>query len=283
MLKPTVEVFALALVGMSLPIGAADVSRPNDSVHVEMQCNTMVGAFEVDPVAARAALPADYELALLPSGNALVYLQASTCDGLGNGEPVGAFDLADAWLAIQGPYDVDDVPGAYFTLPTLDVYVLKAQTTSKWVKTHCAAIYFPKELIRVLNVGGPISPLRIGHVEEMTGRGYSWSEFYPCMITPGSPYGECWMFPDPDPKIPVGFMEPTFMLGFNLRGYVDRSPGTGAKKEMQCLLEIQGQGLVQLQVDPKSNLADLGIFDDEQIGYFWDSISNCDLVMSTNK
>jgi hypothetical protein len=283
MLKPKVTIFLLAALVLSVPIAAADVSRPNATVQVEMQCNTMVSAFEVDPVAAREALPAEYELALLPSGNALVYLQASTCDGLGNGEPVGAFDLADAWLAIQGPYSVIDVPGAYFTMPTLNVYVLKAQTTSNWVKTHCAAIYFPKELIRDLDVGGPISPLRTGYVEEMTGRGYSWSEFYPCMITPGSPYGECWMFPDPDPKIPVGFMEPTFMLGFNLRGYVDRSPGTAAKKEMQCLLEIEGQGLVQLLVDPKSNLADLGIFDDDQIGYFWDSVSNCDLVMSTNK
>jgi len=274
---------ALFAITIAAPASAGDASRPNDTVDVQMQCNTMVGAFEVDPTAARAALPAQYELALQPSGNALVYLQASNCDGLGNGEPVGAFDLADAWLAIQGPYDVIDVPGAYITIPTLNVYVLKAQTTSKWVKTHCAAIYFPKELIRTLDVGGPISPLREGYVVEMTGRGYSWFEFLPCMITPGSPYGECWMFPDPAPKIPVGFDEPTFMLGFNLRGYVDRSPGNGAKKEMQCLLEISGQGLVELQVDPKSNLAKLGIFQDGQVGYFWDSISNCHLVMSTNK
>ena len=282
MLKPIVVALVLAGLGIAVPIGSANATKPNDSVHVEMTCNTVVSAFEVDPVAARAALPAEYELALLPSGNALVYLQTSNCDGLGNGQPVGEFGLADAWLAIEGSGDVTPVPGAYITIP-LHVYVLKAQTTSKWVKTHCAAIYFPKELIRTLDVGGDIAPLRSGYVEEMTGRGYSWSEFLPCMITPGSPYGECWMFPDPDPKIPAGFMEPTFPLGLNLRGFVNRSPGTGAKKDMQCLLEVEGQGLVRLLVDPKSNLAKLGIFQDEQIGYFWDSISHCELVMSADR
>lgn len=282
MLNPRILICMFMVLGVASPVSAGDWLHPNKAVDVEMQCNTVVGAFEVNPVAARAALPPHYELALQPSGNALVYLQASNCDGLGNGEPVGEFDLADAWLAIQGPYDVIDVPGAYFTIPTLHVYVLKAQTTSKWVKTHCAAIHFPKELIRDLDVGGPISTLRSGFVVEMTGRGYSWSEFLPCMITPGSPYGECWMFPDPAPKFPIGFDEPTFMLGFNLRGYVDHSSGNGAKKEMQCLLEVKGQGLVELQLDPKSNLAKLGIFQNEHVGYFWDSISNCHLVMSPN-
>jgi hypothetical protein len=260
---------------------AAELPRPNDVVDVQMQCNTMVGVFEVDPVAARAALPAQYELALQPNGNALVYLQASNCDGSGNGDPLGAFDLADVWLVIQGPSEVDPVPDADATLPTINVYVLKAQTTSKWVKTRCAAIQFPKELIEYLDVGGPIAPFRSGFVEEMTGRGYSWSEFVPCMTLPGTPYGECWMLPAPAPTLPVGFDMPTFMLGTNILGYVDRSPGTTAKKEMQCLMAVEGQGLIQLQLDdPKSNLAKLGIFYDEQVGYFWDSTADCHLVMT---
>ena len=49
---------ALAALAVTAPVSAGDGSRPNDSVDVLMQCNTMVGAFEVDPVAARAALPA---------------------------------------------------------------------------------------------------------------------------------------------------------------------------------------------------------------------------------
>lgn len=65
---------------------------------------------------------------------------------------------------------------------------MKAQTTSKWVKTRCAKIHFPKELIRSLDVGGPIAP-------------------------PGSPWGECWMFPDPAPKVPVGFGLDPFPIG----------------------------------------------------------------------
>jgi hypothetical protein len=67
-----------------------------------------------------------------------------------------------------------------------------------------------------------------------------------------------------------------------VRGYVDRIPGKSARKEMQCLMEVAGQGLVALQLDPKSNLAKLGIFQDGQVGYFWDSIATCYLVMSPN-
>lgn len=90
------------------------------------------------------------------------------------------------------------------------------------------------------------------------------------------------MFPDPAPKIPVGFMESPFMLGTNVRGYIDPSPGIGARKEMACLTEVAGQGLVQLRLDPKSHLAKLGIFQDGQVGYFWDSTATCHLVMSPN-
>jgi len=284
MLNPRILIGALMALGLAAPVSAGDGPDPNKVVEVQMQCNTMVGAFEVDPVAARALLPTQYDLALQPSGNALVYLQASNCDGSGNGEPLGAFDLADVWLAIQGPFDISPIAGAFVTIPTINAYVLKAQTTSEWVKTHCAAIHFPKELIRSLDVGGPISPLRDGYVVEMTGRAYSWFEMLPCLSTPGSPYGECWMFPGPAPQLPVGFFEPTgsFMLGTNVLGYVDRSPGNGAKKEMGCLMDVSGQGLVQLQLDPKSNLAELGLFYDGQIGYFWDSIADCHLVMSPN-
>jgi|GEM_PF-3362620 len=272
-------VFWLAII-ISIPVNAQETSRPNDVVDVQMVCNTMVGAFEIDPVAARAALPDHYELALQPSGAALVYLQASECDGTGNGEPLGAFELADVWLAIEGDFVIDDVPGAWFTLPTINVYVLLAQTPSKWIKTHTAPIYFPKELIRSLDVGGPVAPLREGSVVEMTGRGYSWSEFVPCIAPPGSPYGECWMFPGMEPKLPIGFLETPFRLGVNVLGYIDRSPGNGAKKEMPCLMEVGGQGLIQLLVDPKSSLAELGIFQDSQVGFFWDSIADCHLVMS---
>jgi hypothetical protein len=282
MLNPRILLCALVALGVAAPVGAGDAPHPNKTVDVQMQCNTMAGAFEVDPVAARAILPAQYELALQPSGNALVYLQASNCDGSGNDEPLGAFDLADVWLVIEGPYEVIDVPGAYLTLPNINVYVLKAQTTSEWVKTHCAAIHFPKELVRALDVGGPISPLREGYVVEMTGRAYAWSEFLPCMSPPGTSWGECWMFPDPAPKLPVGFddqMAP-FMLGINVRGYVDHSLGNGAKKEMSCLMEVAGQGFVALQLDPKSNLAELGVFYDGQVGYFWDSTANCHLIMT---
>ena len=92
----------------------------------------------------------------------------------------------------------------------------------------------------------------------------------------------CWMFPDPAPKIPVGFLEPPFMLGTNVLGYIDRSPGNAAKKEMGCLMDVAGQGIVQLQLDKNSNLAELGIFQDGQLGFFWDSTATCHLVMTAN-
>lgn len=274
---------AIAAVGIAAPVSAGDRAPPEKVVDVEMVCNTFVGAFQVDPVAARAVLPEEYELALEPNLSALAFLTTSECDGAGNGEPLGSFGLADVWLAIDGPFVIDEVPGAWFTAATNNVYVLKAQTTSKWVKTHSAAIYFPKELVRSIDVGGPIAPLREGSVVEMTGRGYSWSEFFPCMAPPGSELGECWMFKGGGIELPIGFMEPPFMLGTNVLGYVDRSPGNGAKKEMQCLMEVYGQGFVQLQLDLKSNLAKLGIFQNGQVGYFWDAISDCHLIMSADR
>ena len=283
MRKLIISLLSIALLGATAAAVAGGNGTPKPVVDVQMQCNTMVGVFEVDPAAARAVLPAKYELALQPNGNALVYLQASNCDGSGNGEPMGAFDLADVWLIIEGPFDYQPIEGAYLTLPTTYVYVLKAHTTSKWVKTRCAAIHFPKELIRSLDVGGPIEPYRSGSVVEMSKAGYRWSEFFPCMATPGTDFGECWMFPpDPDSKIPVGFMEPVFPIGYNIRGFVNRGPGTEAKKEMGCLLNVAGQGLVPLEFDPKSDLAKLGIFQNGQVGYFCDSIATCHLVMSQN-
>ena len=90
MLNPRILISALMALGLAAPVSAGDGLVPNKVVEVQMQCNTMVGAFEVDPVAARALLPAQYDLALQPSGNALVYLQTSNCDGSGNGEPLGA-------------------------------------------------------------------------------------------------------------------------------------------------------------------------------------------------
>lgn len=271
---------ALFFLAVAAPAGGVDTPRPNDSVDVQMQCNTIVGVFEVDPVAARALLPVQYELKFQPSGNALVYLQASNCDGSGNGVNLGGFDLADAWLVIEGPYEVVDNPLADFSTPTDYVYVLKAQTTSKWVKTHCAAIYFPKEIIRFLDVGGPISPGRTGYVIEMTGRSYSWAEVIPCMTTSSSDFGQCWMFPDY--PIPVGFNSDIVKLGTYVRGYVDQGPGTAAKKEMGCLMEVAGQGIIQLRFDPKSDLASLGLFEDGQFGFFWDATAHCQLTMTPN-
>lgn len=282
MRKLIITSLSLAMLGGTFAAFAGGHGMPKPVVDVQMQCNTTVGVYEVDAGAARALLPAQYELALQPNGSALVYLQTSNCDGSGNGRPMGAFDLADAWLIIQGPPDLRPIEGAYATLPTTYVYVLAAQTTSKWVKTRCAKIHFPKSLIRSLDVGGPIAPMRAGSVVEMTGRGYRWSEFFPCMTPPGSPYGECWMFPDPAPKLPVGFMTDPFPLGVNIIGYVNRAPGNGARKDMGCLMEVAGQGLVSLELDPKSELARLGLIQDGQVGYFWDSIATCHLVMSQN-
>lgn len=280
MRKQAIAWLGIALLGTAAAAVAAGHVKP--VVDVQMECNTIVSAFEVDPVAARAALPAEYELALQPNGNALVYLQASNCTGLGNGEPLGSFDLADAWLAIDGPFEIDPVEGAAVTVPTMYVYVLKAQTTSNWVKTHCAAIQFPKELVRAIDVGGPIVPLRSGGVTEMTTRGYSWDEFFPCMVPPGSPWGECWMFPGLPDLLPVGFLLDPLPVGYNIRGYVKIGQGTEAMKSMSCVKHEAGQGLVELRLDPKSNLARLGIFQNPHVGLFSDSTAYCHLVMSQN-
>jgi hypothetical protein len=51
---------------------------------------------------------------------------------------------------------------------------------------------------------------------------------------------------------------------------------------MGCLMNVAGQGLVSLEFDSKSDLAKLGIFQNGQVGYFFDSMSTCHLVMSQN-
>lgn len=282
MRKLIISMLTIAALGVAPVAVAGGKGMPKPVVDVQMDCNTMVGVFEVDAGKARAVLPEKYEPALQPNGSALVYLQASECNGSGNGKPLGAFDLADVWLIIEGPPDYRPIDGAYVTLPTTYVYVLKAHTTSKWVKTRCAQIHFPKVLIKSLDVGGPIAPMRAGSVLEMNKTGYGWSEFFPCMTRPGSPYGECWMFPDPAPKIPVSFMDSPFPIGYNIRGFVNHSPGTEAMKEMGCLMNVAGQGLVSLEFDPKSDLAKIGIFQNGQVGYFFDSMATCHLVMSQN-
>lgn len=260
---------------------AAEAPGNSNYVRVVMTCNTMVGAYEVDPAAAARVLPAEYTLALHPSSDGgqkgLVYLQTSKCDGTGNGEAMPSFDLADAWLVIEGSPEVIDVPGAAFTLPTIWVYVLKAQTTSEWVKERSASIYFQKELVRQLSIGG-VTPLRAGSLVEMTGRGYAWEEFVPC-VPPGNAYGECWMFPPPGPTIPVGYGLPALPVGYNIKGFINRGNGKVAMKEMACVMDLFGQGLIRLDVDPKSHLMDAGVFGPTQIGVSFDAVAHCDLLM----
>jgi hypothetical protein len=245
-------------------------------VHVQMTCNAMVGIYEVDAIAARKVLPVEYELALQPSGNALVYLQTSKCSGIGNGSDIAPFDLADAWLAIEGPQEIQPVPGSWATLPTLNVYVLKAQTTSVWIKENTASIHFQKELVKELNLNEV--PPRAGNLVEQTGAGWQWSEFVPCVTPPGTPWGECWMFPGM--PVPVGYGLPALPIGYNIKGYINQGRGTGAKKEMSCVLEMIGQGIIQLEVDPRSHLMELGIFIESQTGLSFDAVAHCDLLMT---
>jgi len=118
MRKLMLSLCTVAALGVATAAIAGGNRHVKPVVDVQMQCNTMVGVFEVDATAARAVLPAKYELALQPNGNALVCLQASNCDGSGSGEPMEAFDLADVWLIIEGPPDYQPIAGAYLTLPT---------------------------------------------------------------------------------------------------------------------------------------------------------------------
>lgn len=261
-------------------LDVAVTGEESPSAHILMTCNTMVGAYEVDPGAARSALPPEYELALQPSGRALVYLQTSKCTGTGNGEDISPFDLADAWLLIEGPFEVDPVPGAWAgTLPTLNVYVLKAQTTSEWVKEHAASVHFRKELVKALDMSD--TPPRAGRVVEQTGAGWQWTEFLPCGTPPGSAWGECWMFPGA--PVPVGYGLPALPLGYNLKGYIDQGRGAGARKQMSCVLDMRGQGIIRLNVDPRSRLMDLGIFGPSQTGLSFDAVAHCDLLMTPNE
>jgi len=259
----------------------SQVAGNSNYAHVLMTCNTMVGAYEVDPAAAAEVLPAEYTLALHTSGDGsqkgLVYLQTSKCDGTGNGEDISPFDLADAWLIIEGPYELIDVPGAVFTLPTTYVYVLKAQTTSVWIKEHSASFYFSKELVRQMNISDGTPP-RSGSLVEMSGRGYAWTEFVPC-VPPANAYGECWMYPPPDPTIPVGYGLPTLPVGYNLKGFINQGNGKVATKEMTCVLDLFGQGLIQLDIDPKSHMMEAGVFGPTQVGFAFDAVAHCDLLM----
>jgi hypothetical protein len=245
----------------------------------------MVGAYEVDPAAAAKVLPAEYTLALHTSADGsqkgLVYLQTSKCNGTGNGEDISPFDLADAWLIIEGPLELIEVPGAVLNVPTVYVYVLKAQTTSVWIKKNCARIHFEKELVRALDISdtGDLPP-RVGSLVEMTGEGYQWAKFFPCETPPGSPYGECWMFPAPDPKIPVGYAVQGLPVGMSVKGWINQGNGKVAKKEMSCLMNIFGQGFVRLSIDPRSHMLDAGVFGPSQSGLSYDSVAQCDLLMT---
>lgn len=249
---------------------------------LDMQCDTVVTFFETSLAAAQAALPEGYTVAVQPSGNAQTVLQVSNCSAVINGREVPYMGLADLWLTIDGPMIVDPVPGTYFTLPHHYVYVFKAQTTSPTIHSECAKVFDKVDLVKSIDVGGPAAPLRSGSVVEPNGAGYSWTEIVPCMAPPGSPWGECWFLPAPNPQLPIGYLLPEFPLGSNLVGYADLGAPNGAsyRKGMQCVLGVAGQGLFQLSLDPNSELAKFGLLQDGQIGAYLATNSDCHLEMS---
>lgn len=250
---------------------------------LDMQCNSVIAFFETSLAAAQAVLPAGYQVAVQPSGNAQLVLQVSNCDANINGHAAPQMGLADLWLAIDGPFAVNPVPNTYLTLPTNYEYVLAAQTTDPIIKTECAKVFDQVDLARTIDVGGPLgTPLRSGRVVEADGSGYSWTEIVPCMAPPGSPWGECWFLPDPNPKLPIGYLLPPFPVGTNVVGYANMGPGNGAayKKDMQCNMGMVGQGVFQFFLDEKSSLAKFGVLQNGQLGYYWAANADCHLEMS---
>jgi hypothetical protein len=47
-------------------------------------------------------------------------------------------------------------------------------------------------------------------------------------------------------------------------------------------MNVAGQDFVQLEFEPRSDMAKLGIFRNGEVGYFFESTASCHLVMSQN-
>jgi len=222
------------LVGAALGGPAQAVSSRLFEARVE--CEEMLALLPVDASVARSKVPLDYELTLAPDGSAVLVFATKLCSWDVPGRPfVPATEEVHAYLSIEGPFQIIPVPGAPVTQPSAYAYSLfyDVEGGPMWLRGQLKSYGLNVRHAEEVEIG-PYGAFRVGHVAERgaQGQGYRWRDI----------------------AAPV---EPTLFGQHNFFNY-DKNPGERVHAEAAQLFQLTAQGMIVLEIDPKSSLADFG-------------------------
>lgn len=141
----------------------------------DLQCKQVALVLPVDPATAAQYLPRPgTDLLLNEQGSAQLMLGLKSCPHFAAGDAeYGPLSFYNVWLLIQGPYEVNPVPGTAFTLPTIYTETLKTYFDDKEFVQYIRELGAEIRQAKYIEVGNPGDP---GLVYEMGDVGFSWQE-----------------------------------------------------------------------------------------------------------
>jgi hypothetical protein len=136
---PLALALALALL---VPAAAAAAEPPVEFVNTGERCRNLLVSGPLDPQVAREVVPRRFDIGDEPSG----FVELASCEGgTLDGEPLGAFRLAEAAVDIEEPAPV---PGSRGTTGG-HIYALTQLDTSPRLSVRKKAVGFTSELVDI--------------------------------------------------------------------------------------------------------------------------------------
>ena len=167
----------VACGGTEADLAAETSASSTSTVDIAVDCAESVAWLAVDPTVARYYVPEEFDLHIEPNGSAVLLVVAQDCSNVTiDGRSIDPMQMAHMWIRIQGPFEIDPVPGADVTKPTLHFYAHRDFTTSRQFERAISKSGLPGELVDSITLspfGGPVREITITE-NATTGRRFSW-------------------------------------------------------------------------------------------------------------
>lgn len=144
----------------------------------ELTCRESAQFFAVDPERAASHLPDGYAVFLtsastpdatriLPEGRAVFIMIYQECsNAVFDGEALAPVKMLHAWIRIEGPQEVLEIPGTKVTAPTYYWYMLDDQTTHPGLRSAFRKAGLTSSAVEEITLGHDLDGVRTGGVVE---------------------------------------------------------------------------------------------------------------------